>query len=193
MTALLPVVGLMEEYEDMLISTCPARVKSLTTLGLAVLVVLAGALPAQAATVSYDDKVGDTSSRSDIKKVVVDHQGKKNRLTVKVRLTKVVYGVEFVTYLDTRRKNRGPEWKISGYADSEWGILKVKGWKDKGTPGPICGRMSYSKSTDVPVARVRIPTKCLKMRRSVRVSVAMNDPKNGADWVPRRKTFLPAV
>lgn len=148
---------------------------------------------ALAATISYDDTVGETRSRSDIKRVVVEHQRRENRLSVKARLTKVVYGVEFAVYLDTRRRNSGPEWKISGYADSEWGILKIKGWRDKGRPGPVCGRARYSKSTDAPVARVRIPTKCVKIRSSVRVAVAMVDSRNGTDWVPRRRSFLPPV
>jgi hypothetical protein len=144
-------------------------------------------------SISYDDRVGETTSRSDIKRVVVDHRHQKERLSVRARLTKVVYGVEFAVYLDTRRKNKGPEWKIWAYADSEWGILKVRGWNDQGRQGPVCGRASYTKSTDSVVARVTIPTKCLRIRSSVRVAVATIDPRNGTDWVPHRKTFLPPV
>ena len=154
---------------------------------MAVAVLATGSGVALAAAVTINDARGDTNSRIDIRKVVVRHTD--DRLKVKARLNKVVYGVEFAAFLDTRRENPGPEWKLSGYADSEWGITRVKGWNDTGTPGPACGRARFSKDSDPPVAWFRVPNDCLNIRDKVRVSVAMKDPGHGVDWVPARREF----
>ena len=142
---------------------------------------------AQAATISIDDDSGDTGSRSDIRKVVVEHTNTK--LLVKARLDEVVVGVEYAVFIDTRRNNPGPEWLISAYPDSEWVIMRVSGWDDNGEPGPQCGRARYSLESDPAVAKVRLPTSCLGMRDRVRVAVRMHDGGNGVDWAPARRDF----
>lgn len=155
--------------------------------------VLTVAPAAWAGTVSYDDDVGDTGSRSDIRRVVVEHVHTADRLTVTTRLTKVVYGAELAIFIDSRPRNAGPEWKISAYADSEWALMRVDGWRDDGMPGPTCGRVSYSMDTDHPVARATLPSSCIRLHRDVRVSVLVHDAGHGRDWAPDTRRFLPAA
>jgi len=142
---------------------------------------------AHAATILIGDDQGDTASRSDIHKVVVEHT--KKRLRIKTRLDEVVVGVEYAVYIDTRRNNAGPEWLISAYPDSEWVILRVAGWKDQGEQGPSCGRARYSLDSDPAVAKVRVPSRCLNLGKRVRVSVRMHDGGHGVDWAPARRDF----
>lgn len=159
-----------------------------------VLALLGGLAPAAwAGTVTFDDEVGDTHSRSDIKRVVVEHLHSDDRLKVTTRLSKVVYGVELAIYIDSRRRNAGPEWKISAYADSEWALLRVGGWRDDGVNRETCGRVSYSKQTDHPVARATLPSSCLRLHRDVRVAVLIHDSGHGKDWAPAERTFLPVA
>lgn len=162
-------------------------------LALAVTVAGIAAPTAWAGTVSFDDEVGDTGSRSDIRRVVVEHVHTADRLRVVTRLSKVVYGAELAIYIDSRRRNAGPEWKISAYADSEWALLRVDGWRDDGIPGPTCGRVSYSMDTDRPVAKATVPASCIRLHRDVRVSVLVRDVGHGRDWAPDTRRFLPAA
>lgn len=162
-------------------------VRSAAVASLAVVVAVASIGVAHAATISIDDDSGDTGSRSDIRKVVVEHTD--DRLQVKTRLNEVIIGVEYAVFIDTRRRNRGPEWLISAYPDSEWVILRVSGWNDNGEPGPQCGRARYSLESDPAVAKVRLPTRCLSMGDDVRVAVRMRDGGNGVDWAPARQEF----
>jgi hypothetical protein len=154
---------------------------------------LVAAPAAWAGTVSFDDEVGDTGSRSDITRVVVEHVHTADRLRVTTRLTKVVYGAELAIFIDSRPRNAGPEWKISAYADSEWALLRVDSWRDDGMPGPTCGRVSYSMDADPPVARATFPSSCIRLHRDVRVSVLVHDAGHGRDWAPDTRRFLPAA
>lgn len=162
-------------------------------LALAVTLGVLAAPTAWAGTVSFDDEVGDTGSRSDIRRVVVEHVHTADRLRVTTRLSKVVYGAELAIFIDSRPANAGPEWKISAYADSEWALLRVDSWRDDGMPGPTCGRVSYSRDTDRPIARATLPSSCIRLHRDVRVSVLVHDAGHGRDWAPDVRRFLPAA
>lgn len=153
----------------------------------------ATAATAWAGTVSVTDPVGDTGSRSDIRRVTVEHVHTADRLRIITGLSRIVIGVELDVYLDTRRAHPGPEWKVAALPDSEWALLRVRDWRDAGTVGPVCGRVRYSTSSVHPVARVSLPSSCLDLHRDVKVSVLAVDPGHGRDWAPARRTFLPAA
>lgn len=148
---------------------------------------------AMAGTVSFNDEVGDTASRSDIRRVVAEHVHTADRLRVTTRLSEVVIGVELAVFIDSRPRNAGPEWKVSAYPDSEWALLRVDGWRDDGIPVRTCGRVSYGLDADRPVARATLPSSCLRLHRDVRVSVRVRDAGHGRDWAPAPRRLLPAV
>ena len=183
----IPGTACLQWHDDVMASNRTVKLRSVAIVALALVLIGAPIGMAHAATISIDDDSGDTGSRSDIRKVVVEHTNAK--LRVKTRLDEVVVGVEYAVYIDTRRANRGPEWLISAYPDSEWVILRVSGWNDDGEPGPQCGRARYSLESDPAVAKVRLPTRCLAMRDRVRVAVRMHDAGNGVDWAPARRDF----
>lgn len=148
---------------------------------------------AWAGTVSVTDPAGDTGSRSDIRRVTVEHMHATDRLRIATKLTKVVLGVELDIYIDSRPQNAGPEWKILAYPDSEWVLRRVSGWNDHGVNKTTCGRVRYSVDTERPVAVAGLPAGCLNLHRDVAVSVRIHDVGHGNDWAPSRRTFLPAV
>lgn len=148
---------------------------------------------ANAAERRFDDPTGDTMGRSDIRWVQVSNSRTKNFLKVRVRLNRVVYGVEFATFVDTNRANPGPEWKMSGYADSEWGLARVRNWRDDGEERVCRGSARYSKGTDRPIAVWKSSRRCLGLHGKARVAVRLQDQGRGTDWAPAMKTFLPGV
>jgi len=78
--------------------TCSrARKARSTVVSLAMVLVVAPIGMAHAATILIGDDQGDTASRSDIHKVVVEHT--KKRLRIKTRLDEVVVGVEYAVYI----------------------------------------------------------------------------------------------
>lgn len=167
--------------------------RAIVVVAAALTLTLVATPAALAGRVTFNDEVGDTTSRSDIRRVVVEHVHTADRLRVATRLSEVVIGVELAVFIDSRPQNAGPEWKISAYPDSEWALLRVDSWRDDGMAGPTCGRVSYSLDTDRPVARVILPSSCLRLHRDVRVSVLVRDAGHGRDWAPHARHFLPAA
>lgn len=149
--------------------------------------------PAAASTRSFPDAVGDSGASSDIRWVKVTNSLAQNRFAVKVGLDQVDYDVALVVYVDLRRRNPGPELRMSANADSEWAMFAVNRWGQRGTQTASCGRVSYSKSTARPVATWHASRGCLGVGARVRVAAKLVEHGVGVDWAPARRTFFPAV
>lgn len=159
----------------------------------ALVVVLLPAAPAVAAEHRFTDPVGETASRSDIRWVRVANSRDQNRIRVRVGMSRVVYGVEWTTYLNTKLSDPGPEWKMSGYADSEWVLYRVDSWRDDGRQRNCPGSASYSQSSARPIASWTSSRSCLGIRGKARVSVRLKDVGHGIDWAPTAREFFPGV
>lgn len=150
--------------------------------------ILSPLLPAAAATGTFIDERGETNARSDIRRYVVRHSRVDNRLSVRIKLSRVILGTELTVFLDSRHHNPGPEWAMTAYPDSEWVIKRVSGWDDNGETVSCSGSVKYTESTR-PVARWRTHRKCLDLGRYVRVAIRVHDFGHGVDWAPRRRHF----
>jgi hypothetical protein len=168
------------------------RAPLLATAALTLAITLMPTTPASAEQVTFDDAVGDTNSRSDVRWVEVMHSNKRDRFQVRVRLDQVRYGVELVVYVDRRRGNPGPELRMVALADSEWALYRVVRWGQRGTRIDTCGRVSYSPAAG-DVARWRSSRTCLDLGPQVRVAVKVRDDGYGVDWAPQKYRFFPAV
>ena len=170
------------------------RIGRLITLALALTLtaVFAFAAAAAAGVLVVHDLIGDNTSRSDIRRVVINNSAARDRFVVRVRLDQVVYGADLNVYVDIRRDNPGPEWRMAAAADSEWSLYRVDAFGQLGTLAKSCGRVSFSKDGP-PAANWRAPRACLKVGHAVRVSVLVKDPGHGSDWSLDRRVFSPWV
>lgn len=144
------------------------------------------------ADVRVFDDAGDVSSSVDILRVRVDN-GSTRPGQIRVRITHddLVIGDEITAFLDVRRRDPGPEWKVTGLPAAEWALIRVERWADTGTEvtcGP--GRMRIDQDTDV--TRVVVPWSCLGTSpRKVRVAVRVTrDDPVARDWAAGPRTFL---
>lgn len=171
----------------------PLKTRLLTAMAAVCALVLLPITPASAQVVRFDDAVGDTHARSDIKWVQVTNSRHRDLFKVRVRLDRVRYGVGLVVYVDRRLKNPGPELRMVAFADSEWQLHRVNKWGQRGRMIDTCGAVRYSKSTPRPIATWKASRSCLELRPRVRVAVKIADRGHGKDWAPDRRRFFPPV
>ena len=167
----------------------PTVLISVLTAGL----FLTMAAPASAESATVRDDVGDTNSRSDIRRMEITNSRVDNRLHIKVALSEIVLGAPLTVYVDRNLENAGPELRMVAYPDSEWMLFRVGKWDERGNAIGTCGRVSYSDSTRHPVATWEARRTCLHIPGAVRVAAKVVDPEGGRDWVPDRQTFSERV
>jgi hypothetical protein len=159
----------------------------------ALLAMLPVATTAHADEVRVADPTGDTTARSDIKWVEVLHSRSEDLFKVRTRLSEVLIGVKLVMYVDRNRGNPGPELRMVAYADSEWQLYRVNRWDDRGQQIVTCGKVRYTVGSEKPIASWSATRSCLRLDRSVRVAVKVDDDGYGNDWAPARRDFTPWV
>lgn len=100
-----------------------------------------------------------------------------------------------IFYVDTRRRNPGPEFSMGGPIgfDGDYGLVPIRGWGDTGRP-KSCHGLRYHVSYKHNRVRTAIPRKCLG-RHVKKIRVAVLSARSGGrnDWAPRRHHFYPAV
>jgi hypothetical protein len=155
--------------------------------------VFAGGARAEVAV--FDDS-GDVDSSVDLLRVRVDN-GAADPDQVRVRIVQddLQIGDEVTVFLDTKRRDAGPEWKVTGLPAAEWVLIRTEGWAST-APEVSCASGSMAMHLDTDVTRVVLPRSCLddlepgKVRAAVRV---FRDDPPARDWARKRRTFLPWV
>ena len=160
------------------------------TAALAAGVLLLSAAPASANVRSFNDAEGDTKASIDILRVRVINGGTSgNTLAVRTRFADVSFGDELRIFVDTRSNNPGPEWRMSGYADSEWVLERVDTWDGAGTESSCPGRAHLTDGDNV--GWWRTSRSCLGVGDKVRVAVRSQEASSPQhDWARAYRMFL---
>ncbi len=156
----------------------------------AMMAVTAGtALPAQAQTKVFHDQVGDVRDGINVKSLRV-HNGA--RLIMKSKHTDLSRNKSqsIAYYIDVNGSRPGPEYLASaGFPDSDWQILRMKGWKVVGS-GPINCNSDFLARYVRNVTQFALSRGCLGGDRG-RVRVSMVAGRTRADGTVLRD-YLPA-
>lgn len=166
---------------------------ALAAVSLTVGSVLSIASPAQASTRTFTDPSGDSGQATDIRTVRVKYA---KRLTVVVTYPgSSLVGSRIHYFIDTARKNPGPEYALTVVPNSEISpLVKVSGFRDhRGEPVVCRGlRASADISSTRPRTSMSVPAKCITSPGKVRVAVRTK-AAGGSDWARARRTFLGSV
>jgi hypothetical protein len=171
-----------------------ARLSSVATA--CIVATSAALLPttASADTVAFPDASGDLSSGLDIQSVKVAND---RPLTVAVAHRHLrrggTNGTEII-YLDTRLRNPGPEYAVTGNIQAHhqgWRLVRTERWAGgfRDVRCDIRGIVSFKAD----VSKVVIPRPCLSSPGGVRVSEAAADRSGRVDWAPRFHRFYSKV
>jgi hypothetical protein len=170
------------------------RIRRLVTGAAAMSAVLTFGGTASADVAVFDD-AGDVPSSVDILRVRVDNgSASPDQIRVRIVHDDLVIGDEVTVYLDLRRRDPGPEWKVTGRPAAEWALLRVERWHGRVQDVP-CGAGSVRMNEERDVTRVVLPRTCMAAspgRVRVAVKVTRDDPV-AADWAKAFRTFLPWV
>lgn len=174
----------------MLATRWSIRGLAMGTLGL---ILAISPAPAIADTEVFDDPIGD-STFVDISQVRVVH---RDSVTVRVRSDlPLAAGQLYAFWIDVGH-GRGPDHYVAFRANADFdGVLRlVRSFGARRSRSVECPRMRARADifTDKPVS-IRIPRRCMKDPRRVRVAVQFKDESSDTvDWAPGRRTFGPWV
>ena len=153
---------------------------------------LGPAVGAHADIERFNDPRDDTPSSVDIWRVKVDNSTRdRSKVIVAVQQDNLDFGDSITIYFDTRGRDRGPEYSISAYVDSEYFMHHREGWGRVGRPVPFrCGYELKIRSHDR--SRAVIPRRCLGYPGKVRVAVKVTRgiPATSRDWAKAHRTWL---
>ena len=167
---------------------------------LAVLVTVATAVsltvaPASAARQTFPDRANDAHRGVDILSVrVVNDDRIRVRTTFDVLRDRGFDSTFMGVYVDTNRRNPGPEYLFDAGLFWEGYAFRVDGWRDR-TPRVLwdCGFRWRAQTGRLASATFVIDRDCFRRINKVRVSVVTGDGRGANDWSPRHRTFHPAV
>lgn len=148
---------------------------------------------AQAATSTFEDRVHETTSASDIRWVRVHNDRQDDRFRVAVKTDEIITGSSLTLFVDRNRKNPGPELRMVAVPDSEWALYRVNKWGQRGTEIATCGKVRMSASSKRDVVSWRTSRTCIGLEGAVRVSAKMTDAMGRVDWAPKKRHFYPKV
>lgn len=173
-------------------------VAGLSTLLLAVGVLVAGGAPAQAEQRVFHDKAKDTKRVVDIRRVTVDY-AKRLTVTAKHRGPELNANTTVFFYVDSRRRNAGPEYRAFAIPNSDgFGLARVDGWKDSSPRWVNCRglRMRADMFDETRRLVMSVPGRCIKDPKKVRVAVrakAAYTHKTFNEWAPGVRRFFGRV
>lgn len=154
----------------------------------AVLTVSLGAAPAAAQTRTFPDRDGGVATA--IVTVTVDNGAKALRVTSKHK--RLMY--EDTVWIDTRPADPGPEYRVSGLANSDaLSFQRVETFKTKVGKPWSCSNAEARSNNSAPGANswIKIPQSCLRGPGQVRVQTRSVSHTGVVDMAPNRGTYWP--
>jgi hypothetical protein len=152
--------------------------------------------PASAARTTFEDRVNDAPRRMDIRTVkVVNAKRIAFHTEFRYLRNRGFNSIYYALYIDTNRRNAGPEYRVAGALFWEVYFNRVDGWNDRNGEFPNCGRGGVrARTTEGRFGTVtwNFSRRCLRGPDEIRVSVEAGD-RYDFDAAPRRRTFYPAV
>jgi hypothetical protein len=158
-------------------------------------IVASAAAPAVAQSRTFHDARGDVTASVDIQRVrVVNGSATKHAVRIFVTQRDLRPGDRTTVWLDTKPRNRGPEYRADGKANTnDLGLVRVNTWKD---PGKVVKAPRFVMHSDgnAPGDRTRffIPRHAIGDPGAIRVSArAQRHGPQGVvrDWAPSAHTF----
>ncbi len=145
----------------------------------------------------FTDARNDSASSVDIRSVRVDNSSAaRQKVIVSVRQDRVHLGDSIQIYLDTRRRDPGPEYAIGGAPSSEYFMYHQERWKGRGRLVPFRCRYSLKIHENTDRTRAVIPRACLDFPGKVRVAVQAQRgfrPVTSRDWAKAKRTWFQPV
>lgn len=164
-----------------------------TVVLLALVAVLGLGTPALAEVRVFFDAAGDTGSRSDITRVRVDHGG---RIQVTAQVGLLRPGDRYDLFLDTRRADIGPEYRMTAVAHSDTIILaRVDTWWGPGRT-LNCPDLTARTRVDTDTVSFGIPRACVGLPQVIRTALRAKFGFGSDavfDWAPAVKRFFGPV
>jgi hypothetical protein len=167
---------------------------------LVAMVLVAGVLsvsatPATAARVTFEDGANDASRSVDIRSVrVVNEDRVAVRTTFQNLVNRECGSTSLLVYLDTARRNAGPEYVLAGQLFCEWDAFRVEGWRDHTWRRLLqCDIDLRTRAGRGGSATFDVDRSCLRRPGGVRVAVKSSGLRGSSDWAPRRLAFYPSV
>ncbi len=155
----------------------------------AVLTVALGAAPAAAQTRTFPDRDGGVATA--IVTVTVENGAEALKVTSKHK--RLMY--EDTVWIDTRAADPGPEYRVSGLANSDaLSFQRVETFKTKVGKPWACSNAEARSNNSAPGANswIKIPQSCLRGPGQVRVQTMSESYKHVVDFAPNKGTYGPA-
>ena len=173
--------------------------RGITAAAGATVLAVAMAAPASAATRYFADEPGDTGGAGDITVVKVANSSEGNtRIGVRAQVGEFSPGDSFTVWFDTRRSDRGPEYKVDLVANSDaFGLARVETFRSRGTAVRCSGLRVTADALTAREIAISVPRSCMGSPRKVRVSLKAQyldaDGAATVDWAPAQRTFFGSV
>lgn len=170
-----------------------------TTAALAGLATLALTIPAPSATAAertFRDPAGDSGAATDIRRVDVSYTGKALRVVIRYPGSTLRDSFPRV-WIDSRRKDKGPEFRASAIPNSEdFGMRRTENFNRPDSGAYVtCPRFRVFADGNPgapPRSRFVIPARCIGDPSKVRVAVEMVSLDDASsDWSRDVRRFLP--
>ncbi|MGH3359932.1 MAG: hypothetical protein ACRDO7_14115 [Nocardioidaceae bacterium] len=181
------------------------RTRKLLAVVASVALAASVAAPADAASDTFKDKVGDIKGGFDIHSVHVKNDGAWVKVRTKHRNLK--YGMDapgggVSVYIDTAKSRKGPEFRFGGPVgfDGDYSIVKVRRWKAVG--GPLRCGLRFGVNYKAEVVRFAVKRRCMdrvydhrvgKVRVAVHAAQSRAHGQPKVDWAPKRHRLYRAV
>ena len=164
------------------------------------LVLTCAVAPAEADTRRFRDRAGETGVESDITRVSVTNGARGGRrLVVKAAVGDLAPEDSFLFFVDTRRRNAGPEYLVRLRPNSTGPLLRrIAGWGDVGSGHAVRCRGLRGKADAFGRDRVQVsvPRRCVHTPRQVRIGIQARFPYPNrviVDWAPKRRSTFGRV
>lgn len=171
----------------------PARTRTAAAIVAALAATMWAPGAAQAETRAFRDPAVDSGQATDLRRVIVKYE---HRLRITATYPGDTLEGSVVRYwIDTRRRDPGPEYFVEVRPNSELGDLqRVDTWSTTGGEAVECPSLRAHADifAEKPRTWLRVGARCLGSPGKVRVAVQTRDGAS-RDWVESRRTFTAAV
>lgn len=149
--------------------------------------------PAHAQRETFSDPADAAGPVSDIRRVVVNNATTRNRVAVRADMGAVILGDSAILWLDTKRADAGPEYKVRLYPESDgFTLRRVNSFAGKGHAVRCSGMRLRAAAGQHQTFTWSFPRSCLKNPGKVRATVRARwlfASRVVIDWAPGYHRF----
>ena len=170
------------------------HLRTLATAAAIVVGLLGATTPANAEIRQFTDPAGDSGNSVDFTRATVTYN-KVLRVSAAYPQSELELNTLLNVWLDTKRSDPGPEYKVSALADSDFlGIFPVERFGGPTGEAVNCPSFAARVSTFTTLPRVWVKMKATCVDAPDKVRVAIQARHGGdSEWIKAPQTFLPPV